>query len=381
MMADHRCSSSTNRSNQQLDEKRVATEQAISINKELRGSQTDNKQSVGSPSINKNSKKHFEQQKHSYEEVVIGKRVVIPRFYNEVYERKRLFSIIEDVTDLIWADVRSSLGFDNEESIWWPGRILTDEERNLFKTTPLQDVLLNKNTNILVELFGFRDEHFRYHPIIVNRKVIRSLFDPEVNRDAAAFIGDPNRRLDDKQTIIRYFNNGLSLLDQLCQDRNYTKETASSILQMEGDTMLNDTSIVEVDSTYEQRLAKNIVEIEGNHEDRETLHAGEIIGYYYKPFGPVGDKRAYFETHILEIYDYNGRKMMKLENNHVLAEDTQVKRICDIEGIPIESDGQYKCLGEYEMALTTVSSSMKERMNDLEKLKTDLADIRTFYNK
>ncbi len=33
------------------------------------------------------------------------------------------------------------------------------------------------------------------------------------------------------------------------------------------------------------------------------------------------------------------------------------------------------------MALTTVSSSMKERMNDLEKLKTDLADIRTFYNK
>ena len=71
-----------------MDEKRVATEQAISINKELRGSQTDNKQSVGSPSINKNSKKHFEHQKHSYEEVVIGKRVVIPRFYNEVYERK-----------------------------------------------------------------------------------------------------------------------------------------------------------------------------------------------------------------------------------------------------------------------------------------------------
>ena len=33
------------------------------------------------------------------------------------------------------------------------------------------------------------------------------------------------------------------------------------------------------------------------------------------------------------------------------------------------------------MALTTVSSSMKEKMNDLEKLKTDLADIRTFYNK
>ena len=74
-----------------------------------------------------------------------------------------------------------------------------------------------------------------------------------------------------------------------------------------------------------------------------------------------------------------------------LAEDTQVKRICDIEGIPIESggylngvlriDGQYKCLGEYEMALTAVSSSMKEKMNDLEKLKTDLADIRTFYNK
>ena len=122
----------------------------------------------------------------------------------------------------------------------------------------------------MVELFGFRDEHFRYHPfeyffyvtlrIIVNRKVIRSLFDPEVNRDAAAFIGDPNRRLDDKQTIIRYFNNGLSLLDQLCQARNYTKETASSILQMEGDTMLNDTSIVEVDSTYEQRLAKVNIE-------------------------------------------------------------------------------------------------------------------------
>ena len=93
----------------------------------------------------------------------------------------------------------------------------------------------------------------------MNRGVIRSLFDPEVNRDAAAFIGDPNRRLEDKETMIRYFNNGLDLLDRLCQERNYTKETTVSILQMEGDSVINETP-TEVDSSYGQRLAKVSIE-------------------------------------------------------------------------------------------------------------------------
>lgn len=33
------------------------------------------------------------------------------------------------------------------------------------------------------------------------------------------------------------------------------------------------------------------------------------------------------------------------------------------------------------MAVTVVSSEMKEIMNDLESLKADLCDIRSFYNK
>lgn len=94
------------------------------------------------------------------------------------------------------------------------------------------------------------------HRIVVNRKVIRPLFDPEVNRDAAAYIGDPNRKFENKQTVIRYFNNGLCLLDQLCRERHYTKETTSGIQQMEGEMSLNETPALQVDLTYEQRLAK-----------------------------------------------------------------------------------------------------------------------------
>ena len=71
-----------------LDEKRVAREQSVSINKAWKGSQIEIKKPDNRTSINKNSKKHFEQQKHSYEEVVVGKRVAIPRFYSELYERK-----------------------------------------------------------------------------------------------------------------------------------------------------------------------------------------------------------------------------------------------------------------------------------------------------
>ena len=41
-------------------------------------------------------------------------------FPNDV---KRLYHVIEDVTEIIWVDVRSSLGIDNKESVWWPGRV------------------------------------------------------------------------------------------------------------------------------------------------------------------------------------------------------------------------------------------------------------------
>lgn len=71
-----------------MEGKRIATEQVVAGYKESEVSESDDKYPKSDTMVIKNPKKVFEQEKHSYEEVVIGKRVVIPRFYNEVYERK-----------------------------------------------------------------------------------------------------------------------------------------------------------------------------------------------------------------------------------------------------------------------------------------------------
>ena len=83
------------------DEKRIAKEEAEkSQKKKVESKQTVAQQSkpkLPSAIFKKGSKKNFTQEKHSYEEVVVGKRVVIPRFYNEAFERR--VGCVSAVTD------------------------------------------------------------------------------------------------------------------------------------------------------------------------------------------------------------------------------------------------------------------------------------------
>lgn len=58
-----------------------------------------------------------------------------------------------------------------------------------------------------------------------------------------------------------------------------------------------------------------------------------------------------------------------------LTEDTQVKRVADAEGRPVE--GSYRCLSEYTLEVTRTATSL----NDVESLKKDLLDIRDLFNK
>lgn len=96
---------------------------------------------------------------------------------------------------------------------------------------------------MLIELFGYRDSHSDYHPLVshlefthslvANKEIIHDIFDPVVNRDGAAYIGDPNRHLFSKQSMVRYLNNGLRLLDQLIAERHYSRDTVSRITALE----------------------------------------------------------------------------------------------------------------------------------------------------
>ena len=120
---------------------------------------------------------------------------------------------------------------------------------------------------MLIELFGYRDAHSNYHPLafyleltrsfVANKEIIHDIFDPVVNRDGAAYIGDPNRLLFSKQSMVRYLNNGLRLLDQLIAERHYSRDTVSRITALEEKEPLTPSNpLVKKDSSYERRLAK-----------------------------------------------------------------------------------------------------------------------------
>ena len=66
---------------------------------------------------------------------------------------------------------------------------------------------------------------------------------------------------------------------------------------------------------------------------------------------------------------------VRREGERRLTEDTQVKRVEDAEGRPVE--GSYRCLGEYELEVTETATSL----NDVESLKKDLLSIRDLFNK
>ena len=74
------------------DEKRIAKEEAEeSQKKEKESKQTVAQQSrekLPTAIFKKGSKKNFAPDKRPYEEVVVGKRVVLPNYYNEVIERR-----------------------------------------------------------------------------------------------------------------------------------------------------------------------------------------------------------------------------------------------------------------------------------------------------
>lgn len=58
-----------------------------------------------------------------------------------------------------------------------------------------------------------------------------------------------------------------------------------------------------------------------------------------------------------------------------LTDDTQVKRLEDAEGKPVE--GSYRCLSEYALEVTETGASL----NDVDSLKKDLLTIRDLFNK
>ena len=49
----------------------------------------------------------------------------------------------------------------------------------------------------------------------------------------------------------------------------------------------------------------------------------------------------------------------------------------------VDGNGQYKCLSDYEMEITKVDETMREKLNvnDIDALKRDLMDIRSMFNK
>ena len=82
------------------DEKRIAKEEAEESQKKRK----ENKQTIAQQSreklpaaIFKGSKKNFSPDKRPYEEVVVGKRVVLPNYYNEVIERRVGLSLFCDM--------------------------------------------------------------------------------------------------------------------------------------------------------------------------------------------------------------------------------------------------------------------------------------------
>ena len=83
------------------DEKRITKEEAEESQKKKK----DNKQTIAQQSreklpaaiFKKGSKKNFSPDKRPYEEVVVGKRVVLPNYYNEVIERRVGLSLFCDM--------------------------------------------------------------------------------------------------------------------------------------------------------------------------------------------------------------------------------------------------------------------------------------------
>lgn len=146
-------------------------------------------------------------------------------------------------------------------------------------------MLLEGSGNVLIELFGYRDPHFNYHPcdsrlpftrrFVANVEIIHDIFDPVVNRDGAAYIGDPNRHLFSKQSMVRYLNNGLRLLDQLIAERHYSRDTVSRITALEEkEPLVPANPLIKKDSSYERRLAK--VELR-EHDDAEHDCGGRVV--------------------------------------------------------------------------------------------------------
>ena len=83
------------------DEKRITKEEAEESQKKKK----ENKQTIAQQSreklpaaiFKKGSKKNFSPDKRPYEEVVVGKRVVLPNYYNEVIERRVGLSLFCDM--------------------------------------------------------------------------------------------------------------------------------------------------------------------------------------------------------------------------------------------------------------------------------------------
>lgn len=96
----HHGEDAMNENFRKADEKRIAKEAVEESHKKKKESKQtvaqQSKEKLPSSIFKKGSKKNFASEKHSYEEVVVGKRVVIPNFYNEVYERRVIFFLCSD---------------------------------------------------------------------------------------------------------------------------------------------------------------------------------------------------------------------------------------------------------------------------------------------
>ena len=147
--------------------------------------------------------------------------------------------------------------------------------------------------------------------------------------------------------------------------------------------------VITVDDRYKAKLsavlickgcnAKNTINVL-RKEKKEEMRAGDYICYYYKPYGPAGDKKAYFETHVLAIKEQSGELHLVLENGHVLVEDTQVKRLKDRHQKPV-SKSCYKSLSEYKLIESSIADeASRYGIYSKDELKNDLFDIMKSYN-
>ncbi|KAK8829396.1 hypothetical protein WA577_004661, partial [Blastocystis sp. JDR] len=301
--------------------------------------------------------------------------------FDEKQELQRLLEIVDDARDLVWLNLKSYLALGHRD-IWWPGRLLTQSEVYMLDTASYDHRRLNCKEYVFAEAFGYR-KGLDYYPILILQRSIEPIYVRGISSELFQALTDVNNGA---PTTVLYsqLKRGVVILEELTAKKHLDvcSPPLSAFDMKEDDCAIEapkETSVC-IDDNYRAKLKANTVNM-AKQEKVEELRAGDFIGYYYKPYGPAGDKKAYFETHVLAIHRQAGELRLVLENGHVLVEDTQVKRLKDHKQVPLGSKSCFKSLSEYKLIEGSIAEeAARYGIYSKNELKNDLVDIMKSYN-